>query len=125
MAVATNNGHPRLRNTQLRTNNMYNTLERMSQTIQFNAMLFTILNQLLYLFARQLITDGQVLVDGRYVVIGGGNYLLWAGYFQAALFNSSKGLWAGYFVNKMFIYIKYIRAILDGLHHVFVPDLIK
>ena len=57
-----------------------------------------------------------MLVERRNIVIGGGDDLFGAEYFQAAFLKPFECLRAGDFMNKMFIDIQYRRAVVDGFN---------
>src|SRR6476619_6651951 len=122
MTIAANNGHSRLCYSQLWPDHVYNTLERMTKSIQFNAMIFTILYKLVNLQSRQLVADGKVLVDGGHIMICRCYHLCRPEYFHSSFFNTCKCLRACYFMNKMFVDIQNVRTVLDRLNHMPVPN---
>src|SRR3954465_13797467 len=112
MTVAAHNGHPGLCDAQLRTNDVNDALVGMSKSIQFDAILLAILDQLVYLEPRQLIFYGKVLINGRNIVVSCCYHLVRSENFEASFLQSCKSLRAGDLVNKMFINIDHIRTIL-------------
>ena len=69
MTVATHNRQSRLGQSQLRTDDMYDSLFRRIDIKQANVELFAVLAEGLNLLSSYRIFDGQAAVGGRYVVI--------------------------------------------------------
>ena len=88
-------------------------------------MILAVFDQCLDLDPGEFLFDGEVLVESRDVVIGGGDDLFWAENFDAAFFETFKSLRAGDLVDEVFIYIYNGRAAVDGSHDVTVPDLFE
>src|SRR4030095_2953011 len=125
MTVTTNNGDSRLRNAELRAYNMNNALERMSKAIQFNAMFSAILFQGFNLSATQLLFNGQVLIKGWHIMIGGRYRLQRAKNTNTSFIQTGKCLRTRYFVNEMFIDIQNRRTAFNLPDDVFVPNFIE
>src|SRR6478672_7115913 len=86
-------------------------------------MLSAIFYELVYLHARKLVTNRQVLIDGRNIMVGCSHHMIGTKYREPSFFQSCKSLRTGYFVNKMFIDINHIRAIRYGFYQMPVPNL--
>lgn len=88
-------------------------------------MSFAIVDQLLDLNPGKLFFYRQVLVDGRDVMVGGGDDAVGAEDFDSALFESFESLGAGDFVDEMFVYIQDRGSAFYGADDVAVPDLFE
>ncbi len=75
--------------------------------------------------ARQRLGYRQMLVDGRYVVVGGGNGLVGPEYGQIAGAEPVKSLRTGNLVNKMAIDIDHLLAAIHRAHGMGVPYFVE
>ena len=73
MAVAANNGHSRLGESQFRADHMHDPLVGIIESVKPDAVFLGIFGELIYLGARQHVVNGQMLVHRGYVMIGCGN----------------------------------------------------
>src|SRR5690606_2163466 len=103
MAVTANDGHAWLCNAQFGTYHVHDALERMSEAIQFNAVIFAVLYQFAHLVPGKLVADRQVLINGWHIVVCSGHHLLRTKNFYAPVFKAFKSLRTGYFMNKVFV----------------------
>jgi hypothetical protein len=88
-------------------------------------MIFAILDQLLHLDAGKFLLDGQVLIDGGHIMVGGGDDLVRPENFDTASLQAFESLGAGDLMDKMPVDIEYGGAALDRADDVAVPDLFK
>ena len=82
---------------------MNDPLEGVAQSIKFDLVRGTIRFQRLHLKAAELLLDGQVLIEGGYIVIGGGDGLCGTRHFDPSLIQTIKSLGAGDLVNEMLV----------------------
>jgi hypothetical protein len=125
MAIATDDGHARLGDAQLRSDDVYDALVGMAEAVELDVMFFAVLDELLDLDAGELFLDGKVLVQGRHVMIRGGYDLFGPEDLDAAFVESVEGLRTGDFMYEVSVDIEYGGAALDGFDDVTVPDLFK
>ncbi len=69
MAVAANDGHPRLRVAQLGTDDMDNTLLRVVQVVVLDAKLLAIVAKRIDLFFRDQVENRQAAIGRRHIVV--------------------------------------------------------
>ena len=125
MAIATYHGHTRLGDAQFGADHMNDTLKRMTEPIKFDAEVSAVFFEGIYLFAGEFLANGQVLIDGWYVMIGCGHHLLGAEHVKTAFGESFKSLGGGNFMNEVFVDIQYRWSPFNGGHQMFFPDLFK
>ena len=125
MTVAAHNGHARLRDAEFGADDVYDALLPVAKAVEFDAECLAIFRQFVHLKTRQRLADGQVLIDGGHVVIGGGDGLSGPEHRYAALAQSVESLWTGDFVNEVAIYVEHVLPAFDGLDDVCVPDFVK
>ena len=101
MTIAANVSTARTGYTQLRTDNMYDTLVGVTQTIEFDTEFFTVFGQCFYLEARKLFLYRQMLLPGWYVMVGSCNRFVWSQYFTTRLAQTIKSLRAGNFMDEV------------------------
>jgi hypothetical protein len=87
--------------------------------------LLAVIDQFLDLDPGQLFFYGQVLIEGRDVMVGGGYDALGAEERESSVLEAFEGLGAGNLVDEMFVDIQYGGAAVNGLDDVPVPDLFK
>jgi hypothetical protein len=104
---------------------MDDALIRMAETVELDVMFLAILYERLNLDAGQFLFDGEMLIQGRDVVVRGGYDLRRPEDFDAAFFEAFEGLRAGDFVDEMFVDVKHGRAAVDGFDDMPVPDFFK
>ncbi|EMR00717.1 hypothetical protein ADICEAN_04158 [Cesiribacter andamanensis AMV16] len=104
---------------------MHNALPLVAQPIELNAPLLAVFSEFIHLRAGQGVPDGQVLVFGGHVMVGGGHDLLPAKKGQAAGLQLIKGLGAGHLMDQVLINVKHIKPARNRADHMGVPDLVK
>jgi hypothetical protein len=125
VAVTADDGPSRLRNSKFRTDYVNNPVPGMIEPTQLNSMFFAIFGQHVNLVSREIFLDGQVLVNGRNVVVGCGNRVLGPENFQSTTLQSEESHRTGHFMYQVPVNIQYIGTTFNLCDDVAVPYFIK
>ena len=124
MRVTADNRHTWLSDTQLRADNMNDALVGITQRVQTNTELFSVRTQSVNLGTAGLVSDRQVDIEGRGVVILGGDRLIGTTNLSPCHAQPFESLGTGHFVNKVEVNVKKVRGATFALfHNMVLPDL--
>ena len=125
MGVTADDGHAREGESPLRTHDVDDSVARIHHSVVGEPELLHIPGKLVHLLLRNGIFYRLVLVVGRGVVVRHAYDLLRPEALDAPLPEAFESLGAGDFVAVEPVYIELSGTVLDHIHHVGVPDLVK
>src|SRR4051794_1716342 len=123
VAVATDDGHSRLGQTELRPHHVHDALVVRSERVQGYSEVSAVLAQCLDLCPRYRVSDRSVDVEGRYVVVFGRDGEIGPVNAASGLSKAVERLGARHLVNQVQVDEQQVRLALDATYHVGVPDL--
>ena len=124
VGVAAHDGHARLRQPHLGTNNVHDALLDVPERIQRDTELCAVLSQCFDLRARDWIGDRLVHIDSGNVVIFRGHREIRTTHRSAGSSKTVEGLRAGHLVHQMQVDVQQIRLTVGRPDDVVVPHLL-
>ena len=126
VAVAAHDRHSRLRQTQLRADDVHDALIDIAHRVQADSEFRAVAPQRLDLVARNGISDRLVNVDRRHVVIFGGERQFGTAHRAAGQAQTVKGLRTGHLMYQVQIDVNQVGlGATAGGHHMVVPNLLR
>src|SRR5690606_27574250 len=122
VAVATDDGHPRLCKAILRSDHVNDPVLGVAQAVVGEPELPGVPGEGVDLVTGDLVPDGALLLHGGDVVVGRKQRLLRTEYLQSPCPKSRKGLGTGYFMAEVAVDIELRGTLLYCGNHVCVPD---
>ena len=122
VAVAADDRHARLRESQLGADDVDDALLRIVQIVQADAELAAVVAQRVDLLLRDRIGDRQAAIGRGHVVVGRGDGQFRPAHFAAGQAQAFERLGAGHFVDQVQVDVEERLLARLGMHDVCIPD---
>ena len=125
MRVAADDGHARLGQPELGTDDVHDSLVGRIEVVQLDPELLGVPHQCGHLACRQLVGDRQPAVSGRHVVVHRGDGEVGPADAAPRQPESLERLGRGHLVHQVQIHVEQRRPSGELAHHVSIPDLLE